>query len=510
MPRVTPVVRRHSPPPAVVPSSLADCVAGGAVLFKGTRGPVVAELQRRLVAHGLKVDVDGVFGPGTEAAVREFQQRAGLAADGLVGKKTARALLAAPAVDGFEPTTPASLAEVASGKSSLPRGARGPATRELQRALTAAGFGVTVDGEFGPATERAVRRFQAARGLPVDGVVAAPTAVALLAAPAQSPLPRLSSPGHPLPGTSTTLRASDGPFDGLSAAERARRLLQARVEQKRFFAEEPDTNLDRAPFPDWFDMERFLDANGLAFRDASGERRFHPLTGNTGPTLQRDVEATVFVVHETAGLADIARMNREGKSFCVNLFIGREDKRPANQGVGFLRDFNAPGKGTGFDLRHPLASQNRSVAVELVTPAGGSPSHPATFTDGQYQQLATAYIVASYRAGRFLTVVPHRELDRGGFGTHGDPYGFDWTRLYREIDRQLGFPSDLTYGYDPRRDERSGGGANWGTHVNTFPDIYGRVRQGDPKGVGVRRVVENGVARILGRPVAPPSRQLTA
>jgi hypothetical protein len=45
-------------------------------------------------------------------------------------------------------------------------GARGPAVRELQRAL-----GVEDDGAFGPGTERAVRDFQRSAGLPVDGVV---------------------------------------------------------------------------------------------------------------------------------------------------------------------------------------------------------------------------------------------------------------------------------------------------------------------------------------------------
>jgi peptidoglycan hydrolase-like protein with peptidoglycan-binding domain len=39
------------------------------------------------------LDVDGIFGPKTEAAVRDFQQNENLAVDGIVGKQTWTALL---------------------------------------------------------------------------------------------------------------------------------------------------------------------------------------------------------------------------------------------------------------------------------------------------------------------------------------------------------------------------------------------------------------------------------
>ena len=56
------------------------------------------------------------------------------------------------------------------GEPTLKRGAKGNAVKRLQRALARAGYEVAVDGDFGPATDRAVRAFQAARGLAADGI----------------------------------------------------------------------------------------------------------------------------------------------------------------------------------------------------------------------------------------------------------------------------------------------------------------------------------------------------
>ncbi|MDX2381824.1 MAG: peptidoglycan-binding protein [Acidimicrobiia bacterium] len=57
----------------------------------------------------------------------------------------------------------------------LSKGARGPAVEAVQWALTRAGFPAGIDGDFGPATERAVKEFQTAKKLTVDGLIGANT-----------------------------------------------------------------------------------------------------------------------------------------------------------------------------------------------------------------------------------------------------------------------------------------------------------------------------------------------
>lgn len=57
----------------------------------------------------------------------------------------------------------------------------GPEVEELQRELRAAGETVSIDGDFGPATHRAIVSFQARANLSVDGMAGPATRMALMA-----------------------------------------------------------------------------------------------------------------------------------------------------------------------------------------------------------------------------------------------------------------------------------------------------------------------------------------
>lgn len=72
-------------PPLTPPSS------GRPLLARGSTGQHVRDLQARLNRDYplySKLAVDGDFGPGTESVVRQFQTRAGITADGVVGPAT--------------------------------------------------------------------------------------------------------------------------------------------------------------------------------------------------------------------------------------------------------------------------------------------------------------------------------------------------------------------------------------------------------------------------------------
>ena len=153
----------------------------GTALRQGDEGQNV-----RLVQFWLKIartvytalnnpTVDGQFGAATKRAVEAFQRYFGLTADGVVGRTTwnklrevytdiANDLLA----EGLRP---------GAFPGVLRRGASGRAVRELQYYLYLMHTynpslpSVNIDGNFGAATEAAVRAFQRSAGLTSDGVV---------------------------------------------------------------------------------------------------------------------------------------------------------------------------------------------------------------------------------------------------------------------------------------------------------------------------------------------------
>lgn len=89
----------------------------------------------------------------------------------------------------------------------IAKGAKGADVVTLQKQLAAAGYAVKPDGDFGNATDNAVREFQSARGLPVDGVVGLKTWMALDKAEtaAVAPKPVVAKPTPLAPAVSVRL-----------------------------------------------------------------------------------------------------------------------------------------------------------------------------------------------------------------------------------------------------------------------------------------------------------------
>lgn len=150
-----------APTSAPVPEPQAPQNVGlesDALLWLGSTGEKVKHLQGYLIGLGYGLGptaVDGIFGPLTDAAVRNFQTICGLTVDGIVGPQTWARL-----------TAPKPLPEMT--------------TENIQKALIAAGLDPgPVDGIYGPLTEGAVREYQSANGLDPDGIVGPITWLAL-------------------------------------------------------------------------------------------------------------------------------------------------------------------------------------------------------------------------------------------------------------------------------------------------------------------------------------------
>ena len=111
--------------------------------------------------------------------VRQLARRAGIAA--AIVALLATAGTSSGVASGASPGTGPAATTGGSGFDLRPlqRGMRGAVVRSVQSSLRLAGYRLPVNGSFGPVTERAVRRFQRDRRLPVTGLVDGRTAAEL-------------------------------------------------------------------------------------------------------------------------------------------------------------------------------------------------------------------------------------------------------------------------------------------------------------------------------------------
>ena len=142
------------------------------VLSKGQVSDDVKTLQNNLKTLGyLSTNPDGAFGANTEAAVKAFQKNHGLSVDGLAGTDTRNKINSAVK----NKTQP-----VPSSNNILKIGSTGEQVKKLQNDLKNIGYSITdTIGSFGESTSNAVKIFQSAMGLDVDGKVGTNTRNAL-------------------------------------------------------------------------------------------------------------------------------------------------------------------------------------------------------------------------------------------------------------------------------------------------------------------------------------------
>ena len=146
----------------------ADSDKDDGSLRKGATGSAVKDLQTKLKKLGFyNAYVDGSYGDTTVAAVKAFQKKYNLTADGVAGSETLKKLDTAYKNADSNTST---------DDDSLRKGATGTAVKTLQTNLKKLGFYTAyVDGSFGATTESAVKAFQKKYGLTADGVAGSAT-----------------------------------------------------------------------------------------------------------------------------------------------------------------------------------------------------------------------------------------------------------------------------------------------------------------------------------------------
>lgn len=150
-------------------------------LKEGMRGADVEELQEILLDLGYQLttgNADGVFGPETTTAVKDFERDHGEAADGIVTKDLLEKMVAAQGKDDNDDDNEIIPTLDYSANPTIRKGAKNNYVTILQQGLKKLGYDLGtygdnkdgIDGDYGSKTVNAVRKFQTKANIKVDGI----------------------------------------------------------------------------------------------------------------------------------------------------------------------------------------------------------------------------------------------------------------------------------------------------------------------------------------------------
>ena len=131
------------------------------------RARVIADIQRELSKRGFfDGSTDGVYGPKTDAAIRDFEQDAGLRPSAEVNDALLQSIMRSPVKSKFAAATPKKNDPIANLLAADPK------VMAVQRALSSYGYGqIKPSGVYDPETRAAIEQFERERKLPVTGRV---------------------------------------------------------------------------------------------------------------------------------------------------------------------------------------------------------------------------------------------------------------------------------------------------------------------------------------------------
>jgi peptidoglycan hydrolase-like protein with peptidoglycan-binding domain len=166
-PAATPIRRIEStapPPPQKAPASAPR-----------TPGEVITDIQRELTRRGYYDGaLDGLYGPKTDAAIRDFEHASGLKPSTQPNEALLQAIMRSPGKTGKGITGTTSMlrsTEIRNDRN-LEQAEPSPRVIALQRALAEFGYGqIKSSGVVDIDTQQAIARFEREHRLPITGQV---------------------------------------------------------------------------------------------------------------------------------------------------------------------------------------------------------------------------------------------------------------------------------------------------------------------------------------------------
>lgn len=240
----------------------------GAVIREKSKGEPVTKLQTRLKELGYyEGDPTGVCDENTVAAIKLFEGKHGLVADGEMSAADQQVLYGATAMEASVVVTPSPTPTVKPPTKTLRPGDKDEEVKLLQQRLKDLGYYTgNITGVYNDATTEAVKEFQKKSSLETDGVLGPITRTVLYGVNAIYAVPTAIPVSTPTPTTTPITPENVIVIRAGSMGEVVRR-LQARLQELGYYT----SRLDGVYLTDDIEAVRaFQSANGLKVDGKAG------------------------------------------------------------------------------------------------------------------------------------------------------------------------------------------------------------------------------------------------
>ena len=240
----------------------------GAVIREKSKGEPVTKLQTRLKELGYyKGELTGVCDEDTVAAIKLFEGKHGLVADGEMSAADQQVLYGATAMEASVVVTPSPTPTVKPPTKTLRPGDKDDEVKLLQQRLKDLGYYTgNITGVYNTATTEAVKAFQKKSSLEQDGVLGPITRTVLYGVNAIYAVPTAIPVSTPTPTTTPLTPENVIVIRAGSMGEVVRR-LQARLQELGYYT----SRLDGVYLTDDIEAVRaFQSANGLKVDGKAG------------------------------------------------------------------------------------------------------------------------------------------------------------------------------------------------------------------------------------------------
>ncbi|GHU65458.1 hypothetical protein FACS1894184_01280 [Clostridia bacterium] len=319
-------------------------------LYQGSTGSDVRAVQTILKQLGyLTSSVDGIFGSKTAAAVKAFQTRNGLYADGQVGNNTFQKMISPSAIANGSSGSGSGNSSTA--RSYLRYGDSGSEVLAMQRALQALGYynGV-LSGKFQDQTLAAVRLFQSRNGLSVDGLAGRLTLTLLYSGRA---IPNYTQPPTQKPTQRPPVKPTQTPtvqrtlYQGMRGDDVA--ALQSRLYQLGYYAGPIDGNYNQSTVNA---VRQFQSRNNLYTDGITGPQTWQRAFSNSA-VPNNPVNPPKPPVNPTK--PPVNPPNNISAPSSISF---------ATQGTTGVLSWNRVNNATGYDIRLTIAGVTKSYSID--------------------------------------------------------------------------------------------------------------------------------------------------